>query len=75
MKHKEITIGQDYRLVSSRYSNPAESENCFKQLMNQKVQVIEKYNDTRSKNTIRIEAITDNSIIEIWCSPYDLEKL
>ena len=75
MKHKEIILGKDYKLVSAKYSNPAEASDCFNKLIGTKVQVLEKYSNIHNKNTIRIEAITEDSIIEMWCSPYDLGGL
>lgn len=72
MKHKEILIGQEYILKSERYSRPAASLKYFKALRNKVIRVVDKYNDLKNKNVIRIEGILDDNIIEMWCSPYDL---
>lgn len=72
MKHKEIIIGHEYILKSSKNSNPAASKKYFRILANKVVRVVDKYNDLKNKNVVRIEGIVDNSIIEMWCSPYDL---
>ena len=75
MKHKEIQIGRDYILASSKRSNPAMALKYFKALIGKKVTAIDKYSDIKNKNVIRIEGVVGNSIVEMWCSPYDLQNI
>lgn len=75
MKHKEVQIGGDYILKSNKYSNPAASKRMFEQLLGKRVTVVDKYSDLKNKNVIRIEGIVEDTIVEMWCSPYDLEHI
>lgn len=74
MRHKDIQIGDIYQLTSIKRSNHGCSNKHFKQLLGKEVIVIDKYNDYKSKNSIRIQGrIKPNLLVSIWCSPYDLK--
>lgn len=75
MKHKEIIIGQEYILHSSKNSRPACSSEWFDVLIGQKIMVIDKYNNHSNKNVVKIEAVYKDKHIEMWCSPFDLRTV
>jgi hypothetical protein len=79
MNIKDIEIGKDYILNSSRSSCQGCSSTWFDKLNNEKVHVLKKFNNYQSKNNTYIQGtITkDNTIkfIRFWCSPYDLKEI
>jgi len=79
MKIKDIVPGEYYILARDKKSRIGCAKGCFKNMLNQKIQVLKKLNNFNNSNTIYIQGIQKNDtgfeLVSFWCSPYDLKEI
>jgi len=74
MRPKDITVGREYYLVSSKKSKVGCAQEYFTNFKGMKMVVIERLNNFNAINNVLVRGFdhTKMIFIQFWCSAYDL---
>lgn len=78
MKIKDIEVGQNYKLISSKKSRVGCAAPYFELFKDEDLLVLSKYNNFNNKNIVQVQGVCQKGdiieLVSFWCSPYDLKE-